>query len=229
MFCENYKQPLTDAAASAAELAQPLRAHLHSCVGCRTAFAEEQSLFAAIDADLHSVANAEVPSSLLPDVRAALKEEAMPRPLALSWGFAPAAAAVVVVLAVGMFIFHGEKPKTQETSNIQTQRNFPPKKAETSAPSTIPSSRWLPTKRVEVKSIAPPSIVRSDPEVLVPDEERLALARFLSAQEPPSTQTSTEIALVPKLPQEVLAIPPVEIAKLDLAPLKKEDGQPSEF
>jgi hypothetical protein len=97
MPCQHYKDALIEAVASGAEPQGELRAHLDACLDCRAAFKQEQSLFASIDAGLHVAANAEMPASLLPRVRARLDEAAAPRRgWAIQW-FAFASAVVVVV------------------------------------------------------------------------------------------------------------------------------------
>src|SRR5947207_13338388 len=87
MLCEHYKEALIEAAASDAPLPGDLRAHLGDCGACRAAFEEEQALFASIGGGLRVTANAEVPASLLPRVRARLGEtEAGPhRPWVTTW------------------------------------------------------------------------------------------------------------------------------------------------
>ena len=94
---EHHKDALNEAAASGVEPQGELRAHLEACDSCRAAFAEEQALFASIDAGLHARANAEVPVSLLPRVRARLDEEGAPRNSWITSGFVLATAAVVIV------------------------------------------------------------------------------------------------------------------------------------
>lgn len=79
MPCEHYKNALIEVAASGGVPSGELHAHLNWCASCRTAFDEEQSLFAAIDSGLHSEANTEVPPSLIPRVRARLDEVVVPR------------------------------------------------------------------------------------------------------------------------------------------------------
>jgi hypothetical protein len=97
MPCKHYKNALIEAAASGAEPQGELRAHFAGCADCRAAFEQERALFASIDAGLHVVANAEVPTSLLPRVRARLDEESAPRRIwATNW-FVLASAAVMVV------------------------------------------------------------------------------------------------------------------------------------
>ena len=83
MLCEHYKEALIEAAASGAEPHGDLRAHLDGCAGCRAAFEQEQALFASIDGGLRVTANADVPASLLPRVRARLHAEPFRRAMAL--------------------------------------------------------------------------------------------------------------------------------------------------
>jgi hypothetical protein len=97
MPCKHYKDPLIEAAASGAEPQGDLRAHLAGCADCRSAFEQEQSLFASIDAGLHFAANAEVPASLLPRVRARLDEESAPRRVWVTNRLVLTSAAVMVV------------------------------------------------------------------------------------------------------------------------------------
>ena len=100
--CEEYRVSLIDAAAADSVPSHELSLHLDACVACSTAFAEEKRLFSAIDDGLRAEANARVPTSLLPRVRAQLNEQPVPRH---SW--VPIGAAVasgVVLLAVIMFV-----------------------------------------------------------------------------------------------------------------------------
>jgi hypothetical protein len=101
MSCERHKKELIAAAASGIEPTPVLRAHLNDCASCRAQFAQEQSLFAAIDASLHFRANSEPPPSLLPRVRAQMDEVALP-----SLGRFPTqvALAVSTILAVALLI-----------------------------------------------------------------------------------------------------------------------------
>src|SRR5277367_1821229 len=73
MPCENYREALTEAAAADAVPSGELRSHLDACASCRTAFTEEQQLFAAIDTGLRASANSDVPATFLPRVRANLE------------------------------------------------------------------------------------------------------------------------------------------------------------
>ena len=103
MPCEPYQNALIEAAASGLEPQGELRAHLATCVACRTAFAQEQSLFSSIDAGLHAAVNVEVPVSLLPRVRTSIAEEpAVTRGWIPSW-LTVAAAATIVVAFIAVY------------------------------------------------------------------------------------------------------------------------------
>ena len=106
MPCKPHKDALIEAANNGAEPQGDLRAHLAECADCRAAFEQERSLFASIDASLQIAANADVPASLLPGVRARLDEESAPRRIwATNWlVLASAAVLVVGFLAARAFL-----------------------------------------------------------------------------------------------------------------------------
>src|SRR5262249_10140327 len=79
MFCETYDQSLKDAAATGEPLSPALRQHIASCDPCRTTFAKEQLLYAAIDSSVKVVANAHAPATLVPRVRVAIADEPQPK------------------------------------------------------------------------------------------------------------------------------------------------------
>ena len=101
MPCEKYREALTEAAAAGEyELSIALRAHLDACSVCRAFFAEEQQLFARIESGIHSVANSEMPASLLAGVRVRLGDRKAEE---FSWIRASALlTGAVVLLVVGM-------------------------------------------------------------------------------------------------------------------------------
>ena len=102
MPCENYREALIEAAAEAEHSALPreLRAHLDVCPSCRATFTEELQLFTAIDTGLRGTANAEVPASLLPRVRAELNERPVARHTWIPIGAVMAAAFALVAVII---------------------------------------------------------------------------------------------------------------------------------
>src|SRR5439155_26745984 len=174
MFCETYIKPLTDAAASG-ELSAAQREHLASCEPCRIAFAEEQSLFGAIDSGLRTAANSEIPATLIPRIRVAFNDEPAPLRRSFSflvWGFASAAATAGVVLGL---IHLSSKPALVEPS-----RPAPVAVAQNSPKRTPlnPARTGAVSPLQHVKSVAlaaSNSSTREFPEVIVPPDEGAAL------------------------------------------------------
>ena len=119
MPCKHHKDALIEAAASGAQPQGDLRAHLDVCAPCRAAFEQERSVFASIDSSLHITANADVPHSLLPRVRARLDEAAEPQsrwmqPLIF------AAASVSLSFAIILFALpHPSRPDSQAKQTPQ--------------------------------------------------------------------------------------------------------------
>jgi len=105
MTCHHYRQDLLELAACGPETKPDpkLQAHLQTCSSCHSAFENERSLLASIDSCLSSSANAEIPSSFIPTVRAQLQRESPAAQAAritnpLLWLPAIAAAAIILFL-----------------------------------------------------------------------------------------------------------------------------------
>ena len=235
MPCEHYKDALIEAAASAAALSGELRSHLVSCVSCHNTFVEEQSLFAVIDSGLHAAANAEVPPSLLPRVRASLDEAAAP---GLRWRQPLVFVSVSAGLAFVIFLI--ARPQRTTSENVAKQGPLVSTPAmprakmnprEISPESTQIASVHASHSHAARSSTASHSAASSNPEVLVPPDERVAFARFLNRDQALASAASFNGAWAPKAPQESVEILPVEIANLTVTPLNKDedDGQQTEF
>src|SRR5437660_481896 len=119
MFCSTYKKSLTDAAVSG-EVSPAQREHLASCEPCRIAFAEEQSLFAAIDSGLRAAANFEVPATLIPRVRVAINNEPAERPSFQKWIFAGVIVTCTLVATITFQLKHREAPIPLKTAVTRT-------------------------------------------------------------------------------------------------------------
>lgn len=134
MSCERYKKDLIAAAASPTEPTPALHAHLQACASCRAQFAQEQSLFAAIDATLHSHTNSEPPPSLLPRVRAQMDEVASPSLGRFSTQVVLAFSAILAVaVLIGIDIAH--LPRVREMPSMVARVATPV------APEAPPSAR----------------------------------------------------------------------------------------
>jgi len=231
MFCEAYNQPLTDAAASGEQLSPALQQHLASCESCRAAFADEQSLFAAIDSGLRAAANSEVPPTLIPRVHVALNNEPVPQPYFLKWVFASATLACVLVVAITLQLRHRDAPVAVKTATAKSSAPTSPQL--TNALSSIPPATHESPLQSNKAETAQPIAANTDAsisaDVLVPDEERVAFARFLAQASPPPVNISAGARLAPRAPQEFVQIAPVEIASLELRPLDKKEAREGQF
>jgi hypothetical protein len=230
MFCEAYNQSLTDAAASGEPLSPGLQRHLASCDSCRVAFAEEQSLFAAIDSGLRAAANSEVPAALIPRVHVALNNEPAPQPTLQKWIFAGTVLTCSVVMAIALQFRHREAPVPVKTAKAQTSAPTPPRPANAlpmpSATREIPRQ----SNRAETAQASPESTDASvAAEVLVPDEERVAFAKFLASGRRLSSQSAVAVLSIPEAPKDLAPIPPVEIASLKVLPLDGEGENANKF
>jgi hypothetical protein len=225
MPCEHYKDAIVEAAATGAEPQGELRAHLAACASCRAVFADEQSLFVSIDAGLHATANAEVPPSLLPRVRAGLGEAVAPqRRWMQQLVFASAS------LAFAFLLFLIVRPH-RTVSNDQAERiSAIPAPVEPQAK----SHREISAPGVQIASAAAnnPHSVRnstfsrpvasSKPEVLIPPDERIALARFVASLDERTVVAAALLAPAAEKKDALLSVDPLGIARLEVKPLDDE-------
>lgn len=240
MLCEHYKDALTEAAASSRDLTGvedldpglgALRAHLSGCASCRAAYADEQSLFAAIESGLHSAANAEVPPSLLTRVRVRLDESAIARP---RWSSSWVALVGAAVAAVAFFLVLTADHNNPRTALTNLAAN------ETPVPRIVPSTQGAPASAVPKKGDSilrlPVSIAKnsgqaeelaspkSTPEILVPRDQEILLASY--ARQWDSRKHAPLVAgEVDQTGVAVLEISPIQIAGLDVKPLAEGDSQ----
>jgi hypothetical protein len=223
MPCENYREALTEAAATDAAPSRELRLHLDACASCRVAFAEEQQLFAAIDTGLRASVNADVPSTFLPRVRASFENApASQSRLGPFLIFAAASAAIVLTVFVAARPPHGidgtqakqnfsaplgEKPVT----NVGRQTSGTPAVAATSH-----SHRATPRRNAAPAN----SSSSTQLEVLVPPEEREAFAQFIGSQQQGSEVVVAVVAPARDGKDTLLSVKPLQIAELEVAPLE---------
>ena len=217
MFCEAYNQSLKDAAASGEPPSPVLRQHLASCVACREVFAEEQSLFAAIESGLSVVANSEIPATFIPRIRVALNDEPAAQRHSYSfpfWGFASATVTAVVVF--GLFHLLSKPPLVgpSQPSPVVTAQNPP----ERTYLNPVRTGGVSPVYRVKPVVQATRNNSRQDLlEVLVPPDEGAALLRYeklLHGKSAAGIQTAAKSLDMPQ------GIEPLEIAELGLGDLK---------
>jgi hypothetical protein len=232
MPCQYYKDALNEAAASSAEPQADLRAHLDTCDSCRGAFEQEQSLFSSIDAGLHVTANAEVPASLLPHVRARLDEAAASRSGWVTNWFALASAAVMVVAffaarAVWRTTVVQKPVETAEKTSVPLRVTPPPQKQDlVVVPPVEKNSNSQHRLAVAKKPKEHETPLRAEimPEVLVPRDQEVLLAEYaaqwrLHARAPLLVQDSDATILA------LLQVAPIQITELDVKLLAEEKSQ----
>jgi len=232
---------LTEAAASGADPANALRsnakmaalrAHFESCASCRAAFAEEQALFTSIDAGLQATANAEVPASLLPRVRAALDEVSSPR---FGWTVNWLALGTVAALVLVIFGAYSVRRRNSSENPVSTAANTTSTKAVLPTPlDPISSSNSManrsstPHVRTALnKNPAFPETLASRnslPEVLVPRDQEILLVHYagewgLRKRAPLVAKSADDASLAP------LEVAPIRIDQLDVKLLAEEKSQ----
>jgi hypothetical protein len=230
MPCEHYKDALIEVAASGSAPSGELRAHLDWCASCRAAFDEEQSLFSAIDSSLHASVNADVPSSLLPRVRARLDEAVTTQPrwmhplVLVSAGVALASLLVLVIQPHRSVPDNVAKQTpaapTREASTMGTHKGISPSKIQIT--SSAVNHSHAPRNSTLVHSVA-----SSNPEVLVPPDEREALARFVAVLNDRGSLAAALLAPAEKR-DALLSLDPVQIKDLEVKPLEGTESEASD-
>lgn len=229
MSCEHYKDALSEAAATGATPQGELRAHLESCSSCRAAFVQEESLFTAIDANLHAAANAEVPPSLLPRVRAGLDEVTLAHARWTSSWFALGSAAVAagaLFFAVGIRHNNPRTPPTNTAGIRPAVEQVVPTRQTPLSPTLSGTGDSIPRPRLSAarnsQSPGKPTIGGAMPEVLVPRDQEVLLAGY--AQQWDSRKRAPLVAGdVDQTAVTPLEVAPIQIAGLGVKPLT-EDG-----
>jgi len=222
---------LIEAAASGAQPQGDLRAHLAGCADCRAAFAQEQSLFASIDAGLHVAANAEPPASLLPRVRARLDEAVAKQ---RRWLQPVILAAASVALTFAIFLFarpHPSRPDNQAKQTPQilgSETLVKNARPQVSGPATQIVSSTANKSQTRVHSTLLRTVASSQLEVLVPPDEREAFARFVAVL---GERREVALALATPAPQtkdEPAGLEPLQINGLEIKLLAGTESEQSD-
>ena len=177
MLCDEYKDALTEAAASGAALPSYVREHVNSCAHCQRMFAARQVVFAAVDMRLHTINNVEPASSFLPALKAKLAAETHPRrPPIHSWAFACAAATLVLAVAlIGLRRDQGGQIGAESLSRREKPAaGANALKVDPIQVSKAPDPMGVAKARMQQNL----SAASHDPEVLVPREEEKYLESY---------------------------------------------------
>jgi hypothetical protein len=228
MSCEHYQAVIVEAAA-AGEVGPPLRLHLAGCAECRAAFAEHQSLLLAMDTSLSQRMNISPRPEFLPRIRSAVDLENpgwSVRTSRVWFRWLPLAGAVAVCLALLLAAKHhsvtlGHPPSVREgLAPEATEMQVHPRPLQPVTESAVRAMAG-PMKRPAQRELPGHAdrIVRV-PEILVPSDERFALAQFVAGL---SRRREVALALARPAPfepgPETPPGGPLEIAKLEVPPL----------
>ena len=227
MSCAPYKNALVEAAASGSEPLGELRAHLAACPACRATFAQEQSLFSSIDTGLHAAVNVEVPASLFPRVRTHIAETVPQRTWTRSLPFATVTAA----LAFAIFLFarpHHADPANQAKQTPQSPVTELPV-ANTGHSNSDPATQIASSNVNNSQTPRHPTLLRtvasSQPEVLVPPDEREAYSRFIFTVQQRRDLAAALLAPSPKKQDAPVTLELLQIADLELKPLEGRETE----
>jgi hypothetical protein len=227
MPCKHYKNALAEAAASGAEPQGDLRAHLAGCADCRIAFEREQALFSSIDAGVHVTANAEVPVSLLPRVRAELdKTVEAQRPWFRPWIFA--AASITIALAIFQFArprHSGSDNRAKLTPQIEVPTTNP--SHQNAGPATQIVSSNMNGSQARVHRTLLRRVTSSQPEVLVPPDERVALALLVARLQERGDVAVALVTPVPQTEDASVGVKPLQIKGLEIKTLEERQTEVS--
>jgi hypothetical protein len=245
MSCAKFRSSINETAGTANAA---LQKHLDACESCRTFYAKEESLFAAIDAGLSRAANREPSASFLPRARAAISSEDVARqvnankPWFAWWPAAPIAGVVcfALLLATRMYLSTPhEAAAVQVTPSIETpgdgltlqQTTGRPESQSLRAVTRQVGRGWIPESgglRNQSSGNSPQASTGSqrasggfqNVEVIVPPDERNAFAHFLAGmQERPGVALALAHPAHELSVGEVVVEPPLEIAQLEVQPL----------
>ena len=233
MPCDHYKDALIEVAATGAAPQGELRAHLGACASCSAAFDEEQSLFSAIDSGLHASANTDVPSSLLPRVRAQLDEVIVPR---FRWLQPLVFASAGVVLAFVVFLMARPHHATPEA----IAKHDPIVVPTPTAPATGTNSEGTSLEGTEVAAIpvrhfqaarnstGVHSAASGNVEVLVPPDEREGMAQLVATLNEHRDVAAAFLAQRPEKKDALVTVDPLKISDIEIKPLEGGETEASD-
>lgn len=227
MSCENYREALTEAAATNAAPSRDLRAHLDGCSACHAFFAEELQLFSAIVTGLHATFNTEVPALFFPRVRAKLREKSFSR---RTWipAFATIAAAAAIVFAI-FFIRSGGRGAVERNPNMSAAVRIAVPPERKTVPPVVPP---VETSRRSSKD-KPPRPARTAPvilvqgvAVLIPPGQKQAIDALLASVQQGEVKADVLLAEKPEKPLQELQVSPLSISPIEIKPLVDVSAEP---
>jgi hypothetical protein len=229
MSCEQYKTVMVEAA-GVGRTDAVLQSHLDSCAPCRAVFSSEENLFSAIDAGVSRGVNHSPSAEFLARVRTAVELENSGGTLRPKYWFtlwpvtATAIAVCVTSLVVGHFRSRSVVQQPSAATVVVSRESVAPRLPQ---PAAEPATEPVITRNLSTRKSAVDHEQQSDnapepamPEVLVPSDERDALAYFVAGL-PARREVAIALARPAPFqpPPDVGASGPLEIAKLEVKPL----------
>jgi hypothetical protein len=222
MKCDNYRDALLDAATG--DIKDRISAHVEECSQCRATLREERALFAAIDQTLRA-RMADVPrDGFLADVRARISLQPEPRSLmSPMWILATSTVMVAMLAMVAPWTSLRHEPVDVSGSTLATTHASPETKVAEPKTIEMPQVRVQQGEHRIVGQSAP-----REPEVLVPPDEREALAKFVMHLRQRDGVAVAFASPAPAAKSEATEIQPLEISRVPLKPLVWERWKPAE-
>jgi len=214
MSCEEYQEALIDLVAENDKPAGDLRVHLAGCDFCRAHLERQQSLVASIDSAIRQIASAPLPPALIHRFEARLARQTPPKPASyFNWIYVVAALATAALLLV-LPRLRTHDANQQGTVSVAVQQRTGTQSEGVAPPMPRRAAPRI-TRHKPTSQLPKPS----EPEVLVPPDERIAFERFLSDL---NGREDLAIALVKPLQEQQqphtapVAMPvPVEVPDLE--------------
>jgi anti-sigma-K factor RskA len=227
MLCDKYKEALIEAAASGTALPIALREHVGACAGCRATLTAQQTIFAAIDAGLHSRTNLEVPANFDHRVRAALELQASPEERRYSSVFAFGLLAAAAAVAMAILLTHNPNQRMQEGPPLAIERAEASASHSTAAPSDSneiePSSHQVAHSRASTLNVPQRSKGgaprNQSVEVLVPKGQQELLVKYIEGIAARRPRVAVTASLQHEPEMKPIEVSPVEISALVVKPL----------
>lgn len=177
MTCDQYENTLLLAAADNRELDAKLARHLERCSTCRMTLRSERELFSRIDSALRAQVNEDPRPGFLAQLRLQLSKELTARPRSNRVWHVAGAALALILIAVLYPLVNARQSAVRgnlETLTIRAPQSAGVTESAHSGEDVAVRSRHR-SKRPAVQSV-----VRQEPEILVPPDEQQAFAQFVA-------------------------------------------------
>jgi hypothetical protein len=222
MFCESYRQALTDAALGAA-LPPAVERHLAACETCRAAFDREVALARSIDEALAAAVNVRVPPSLVARVRAGVSAGGGRTAWRLEARVVLGALAVLALIVWAAASVHRDAPARPSGETTVARRAEAHGRKEDAGRAALPRAAAAVRRAVPARSALRAS--RSEPEVLVAPEEKAGFERYVAQLGTASRESrAVDVQGAAGMDIQPLQIAAMSLRQLAVEPLESGDS-----